>query len=387
MTVRRILGFSTVFFLGIVLGGLAIRASFVRPVSATEAQHRALLVLNQTPVAMGIGDNHIVEAVKRIEPAVVNIDTVGRARTERADEDGVSSVVTDQEVRGKGSGVVITADGYIITNNHVIDGANRIRVTLPDGRWYYANLVGRDPQNDLAVVRINVSNLPTATLGDSDSLQVGEWSIAVGNPLGLGSTVTVGVISALNRRNLQVDEGRNLDGAIQTDASINRGNSGGALANINGQLIGINTAILSSGPNGGSIGLGFAIPSNTVRRVAHDLIANGHTLPTVTHQPWLGIAFAAVPEEIGQSLGLPAYRGVLVRHVLPESPASVAGLEDGDILLSVNGRTIGMEEDVRAAVTQRKIGQKVEVHFLRPNEHREHTLDITLQARPDTLTP
>jgi serine protease Do len=384
MGFRRVVGLAAVFGVGVAVGGLLLRGVSNRSGSDTQARQRALRILDQRPVAIGIGDNRIVQAVQRIEPAVVNIDTVGRMRAE--DENGLPFFI-GREVRGKGSGVILTADGYIVTNNHVIDGANRIRVTLPDGNWYFARLIGRDPSTDLAVVRVDATHLPAAEMGDSDRLQVGEWSIAVGNPLGLGSTVTVGVVSALNRHNLQVDEGHTLDGAIQTDAAINRGNSGGALANINGQLVGINTAILSSGPSGGSIGLGFAIPVNTVRRVVRDLIANETAKPAGPRTPWIGITYNALPPDVSQALGLPSDRGVQIDHVQPESPASLAGLKDEDILLAINGREIHDVSDVQDEVWKHRVGEKAILHILRPDERREHDIAVILQESPDNLQP
>jgi S1-C subfamily serine protease len=386
MSVRRAFGLVTIFILGLVCGASLLWGFSPHPAGLSEAQRRALAVLDQQPKSTSIGDNRIVSAVKRIAPAVVNIDTVGKMREQETDG---APFYSNQEVRGKGSGVVLTSDGYIITNNHVIDGASRIRVTFPDNQWYYARLIGRDPQTDLAVIRVDAANLFAAELGDSDTLQVGEWSIAVGNPLGLGSSVTVGVISALNRHNLQIEEGRNLEGAIQTDAAINRGNSGGALANIDGKLVGINTAILSAGPSGGSIGLGFAIPINTVRRVARDLIAHGAATYHVAGQPWLGIKFGTVPENLGQALGLAPYRGAKVVRVLPETPASIAGLEDDDIILSIDGKVIGDQDAVRDAVLQHKAGERVNLRILRPSDRRERTITITVQEQPESvpLTP
>jgi len=390
MALRRVVSFSIVFVCGIVVGGLLLDL-LPRTAALTVAQRRALQQLDKPPIATPIGDNKIVLAAKRIEPAVVNIDTIGRLQQ---DTEGLPFPL-DREVRGKGSGVILTADGYIVTNNHVIDGATRIRVTLTDGQWYYAKLVGRDPQTDLAVVRVEAANLPAAELGDSDALQVGEWSIAVGNPLGLGSSVTVGVVSALNRHNLQVDEGHVIEGAIQTDAAINRGNSGGALANINGQLIGINTAILSSGPGGGSIGLGFAIPSNAVRRTVRDLIATGSTPQKTPKKPWLDIQFGLVPPEVGQAFGLGDNRGIQIKRVLPDTPASHAGLKDGDIILSIDGKEIGDARDVSEAIAQRKIGDRALIHILRPGSDlstsrakpldREHDVSVVLQARPEMV--
>jgi S1-C subfamily serine protease len=383
---RRLLGLALVFGMGIAFGALMVRLTVLRPVSLGAAQRRALAVLDRQPVTHPGGDNRIVEAVRHIEPAVVNIDTVSRARAEEVDN---APWRIGREVRGKGSGVVLTSDGYIVTNKHVIEDATRIRVTLPGGQWYYARKIGVDPYTDLAVVRINACNLPIADLGDSNQLQVGEWTIAVGNPLGLGSTITVGVISALNRRNLQIDEGRNLDGAIQTDAAINRGNSGGALANTQGQLVGINTAILSSGPNGGSIGLGFAIPANTVRRVVREIIQTGKASTQAPPQPWLGIEFGAVPDKLAQKLALPDGRGVFIRRTLEESPAREAGLRDGDIILTIDGKEIGDLRDVREAVTQRRIGEQAMIHVLRPDTNRELDIAVRVQDKPEniSLTP
>jgi S1-C subfamily serine protease len=380
MASRRLAMFLSIFCLGALLGWVIVRFTGPQPVSQPEAQRRALQILDRTPMGSAIGSNPIVGAVKHIAPAVVNIDTMGRIKP---DDPNVGTIYVDQEIHGKGSGIIVTPDGYIVTNNHVVDGANRIRVTLSTGQWYYARRVGTDPQTDLAVIRIDAVNLPTAEFGDSDQVQVGEWSIAVGNPLGLGSTVTVGVISALNRHNLQVEEGRKLEGAIQTDAPINRGNSGGALANINGQLVGINTAILSAGPGGGSIGLGFAIPSNTARRIVRDIIATGQTPQRIVRKPWLGIAFGAVPENVGLSLGLPAYRGVMINRVIPESPASLAGLDANDIVLEVDAKEIGEERDVREAIQPHKAGDCVRLKIVRAATRKPIDVSVTLQERPD----
>jgi S1-C subfamily serine protease len=380
MASRRIAIVILIFGLGTLAGWSIFRLTGAEIAPPVEAQRRALQILDRMPVPGGVVASPIVEAVKRIAPAVVNIDTMGRVK---ADDPGVGTVYIDQEIHGKGSGVIVAPDGYIVTNNHVVEGANRIRVTLSTGQWYYARCVGVDPQTDLAVIRVEATNLPVAQFADSDKVQVGEWSIAVGNPLGLGSTVTVGVISALNRRNLQVEEGRKLEGAIQTDAPINRGNSGGALANVQGQLVGINTAILSSSPGGGSIGLGFAIPSNSARRIVRDLIATGQEPVKVVRLPWLGIAFEAVPERVGVSLGLPPYRGVLISKVVPESPASLAGLDANDIVLEVDSKEIGDERDVREAIQPHKVGDRVRLRLVRAATRKLEDISVTLQPRPD----
>lgn len=378
MTFPRALGFLTIFAAGIGVGWCLLKVTTHPPTNEQAAQSRALAILERKPVEQGENQSRIVLAVKRIAPAVVNIDTVGKAKPT---DESAGALYYDPEVHGKGSGVILTPDGYIVTNHHVIEGASRIRVTLPNGEWHFAQLIGVDADTDLAVIRIEASNLPTAELGDSDRLQVGEWSVAVGNPLGLGSTITVGVVSALNRHNLQIEEGRKLEGAIQTDAAINRGNSGGALANIDGKLIGINTAILSSGPSGGSIGLGFALPVNTVRRIVHDLIARGGTKRQEIKKPWLGIAFGAVPENIGQKLGLNPYQGVIIQRVIAESPASVAGLLPKDIILTINGKTIGQERDLRETIQTLKIGDSSVLEVIRGSTGRREKIMVTVQQR------
>ena len=378
MALRKYGGMVLVFILGVAVGGTLIRFSMHRLIDGTEAQRHALRILDRPLTDSDIGDNRIVSAVKKIEPAVVNIDTVGRVRPGE-----IGGVYPDQEVRGKGSGVILTSDGYIVTNNHVIDGAKRIRVTLANGSWYYAHLIGVDLQNDLAVVHVEASNLPAAELGNSDRLQVGEWSIAVGNPLGLGSTTTVGVISALNRRNLQVEEGRDIDGAIQTDAAINRGNSGGALANISGQLVGINTAILSSGPGGGSIGLGFALPSNTVRRVVRDIISDGKSHTPVNRKPWLGVILSALPLAAALPSHLPQDSGVMVDSVLPNSPAVTSGIRNSDIILSIDGKPIGDRHDVLEAIQQTHVGDRCTVHLYRTSTAAEMDMAVIISEMPE----
>jgi serine protease Do len=378
MPLRKYAPIAMGFVVGVVVGATVLRYTAHHATPEAEARKRALSVLDRPIHSSDIGDNRIVNAVKKIEPAVVNIDTVGKVHS----EDGATSFYNNQEVRGKGSGVILTPDGYIVTNNHVIEGAKRIRVTMPAGKWYYAQLVGIDTQTDLAVLHVDAANLPVAEMGDSDRLQVGEWSIAVGNPLGLGSTTTVGVISALNRRNLQVEEGRDIEGAIQTDAAINRGNSGGALANINGQLVGINTAILSAGPGGGSIGLGFALPVNTVRRVVRDIIADGKSHVPPAQKPWLGIQWDTIRPEEAQDLQLPADRGVHIRSVLPDTPASYAGILADDIILAIDGKQIGDERDIIDAIQQTHVGDRCTIHLLRPATRAQMDISVAIGDRP-----
>lgn len=377
---RRVPSLILIFAIGILSGWLLFLWKGPHALPDSEARKLAIELLSQEAPAVDIGENRIVKAVRRVDASVVNIDTISETR--KTDDLGYTS----QEVRGKGSGVILTADGYIVTNNHVIDGADRVRVTFHDGKWVYARLIGSDAKTDLAVVRVDMANLTAAEFGDSDALQVGEWAIAIGNPLGLGSSTTVGVVSALNRRNLRVDENRVLDGAIQTDAAINKGNSGGALANISGQVIGINTAILSAGPTGGSIGLGFAIPANTVRKVSREIIQFGRTSIPAVHLPYLGIRFGQVSTAMAQRMNLEAHRGVMVYDVIPNSPASQSGLQLDDIVLSIDDKVIGDRNDVTEAVQQHKAGESIRLLVLRPSLNKQKDFVIKLQNMPDQNT-
>lgn len=367
------------FIIGTLVGALVLYLVSPHPLALDQARRRAIAILSQPPREVPNEESPIVTAVRRIAPAVVSLDTVGK---ESARDDRGQPFYIDREVRSRGSGVVISPDGFIVTNDHVIDGAERIRVVFPDGRDYYARVIGRDPSNDLAVLRVPASHLIAAEFGDSDRLEVGQTCVAVGNPLGLGSTVTAGVISALHRQHLQLSEGRYLDGAIQTDAPINRGNSGGALANTAGQLIGITTAILSSDPNGGNIGLGFAIPSNKVRKIALQLIEHGKPSEPPSKRPWLGVVLGPVPENLARELGLGSDQGAFIARVAPESPADTAGLEEGDVLLKIDGHAVMGVEDGVEVIQQHKPGDRVQLLILKPDARGERKVTVTLQPFP-----
>lgn len=323
------------------------------------------------------GADAIAEACARIEPAVVNIDTFMRPRRSLRLEDFFGP---EEAMRGSGSGVIISSDGYIITNHHVVRGADEIVVSLADGRRYLGKPVGADEQSDIAVIKVNARGLPTAELGDSDKLRVGEWAIAVGNPLGLGSTVTVGVISALNRRKLLVDNGRYLEIAIQTDAAINQGNSGGALANIHGQLIGINTAIAAP-PGGGSIGIGFAIPVNHVKKVVRDILVQGGTVKRA--RPWLGFYFDAVRPSLMKRVGLPDLNGVVVDQVVLGSPADRAGLRADDVIRAFGDRPVRSTQDLLEEIMKRQPGDRVHIKVWRGG--KQITLSVTIGTSPDVI--
>jgi serine protease Do len=258
--------------------------------------------------------------------------------------------------RGLGSGVIVSQDGYILTNNHVVDSADEVKVELPDKRTFTAKVVGTDPASDLAVVKINASSLPTLTLGDSDTVKVGDVVLAVGNPLGVGETVTSGIISAKGRTT-DVGDGSYQD-FLQTDAPINHGNSGGALVSSNGELIGINSQILT--PSDGNIGLGFAIPSNMARNVMDQLIKNG-----TVRRAKLGVTVQGVTADLASSLGLPSAKGALVSNVEDGSPAARAGIKQGDVIAEYNGRPVADSNQLRNDVSSTTPGSSVALKVFR----------------------
>ncbi len=265
-----------------------------------------------------------------------------------------------------GSGFVIEDDGYIVTNNHVVENASEVKVRLTDEREFDARVVGTDPQTDLALLKIDARNLPELQLGDSDRLRVGDDVIAVGNPFGLGGTVTTGIVSAKGR---DIQAGPYVD-FIQTDAAINRGNSGGPLFDDKGLVVGVNSAIYS--PTGGSVGVGFAIPSNTVRAVVAELKSSG-----AVNRGWLGVSVQSVTPQIGAALGMESPHGALVAEVMPESP-SQGVLKTGDVILSFNGASVQDSRDLPRLVASAKAGATVKVKVLR--EGRERMLDIRVGA-------
>src|SRR6187200_1026671 len=271
---------------------------------------------------------------------------------------------------GLGSGVITTTDGYILTNNHVIDGADQVRVELPDQRVFDAKVIGADPASDLAVLKIDAANLPIVSIGDSNKVRVGDVVLAVGNPLGVGQTVTMGIVSAKGRAT--PTRGDSFEDFIQTDAPINQGNSGGPLVSTGGQLIGINSQILT--PSGGNIGIGFAIPANMAKNVMTQLIDHGQV-----HRGMIGVTIQPVTSDIANSLGLPQVRGALVNSVTAGSPADKAGIRRGDVITAVNGAAIKDSNDLRNDVAQMAPGSAAKLTVLR--DGKEQSLNVTLAER------
>ncbi|GAB4389931.1 S1C family serine protease [Albidovulum sp.] len=275
------------------------------------------------------------------------------------------------EISGVGTGFIISAKGDIVTNNHVVENADSVRVTLADGTSLDARVVGTDPATDLALIRVDAGHdLPFVTWGDSGALQVGQEVIAIGNPFGLGTTVTSGIVSALGR---DIHSGP-FDNYIQTDAAINKGNSGGPLFDDQGQVIGINTAIFS--PTGGSVGIGFAVPSDTARTVIADLARDG-----TVNRGWLGVSIQPVTEDIAAAIGLDKPEGTLITDVTPDSPAAAAGLKRGDVVVAVDGAKVASPRDLARLVAGDAPGTKVKLELLRAGKPTD--LAVTLGTRPE----
>jgi len=313
----------------------------------------------------------------RATPAVVNIATKGHVelRFNPLFNDpffrrffDIPDRPIQRETQSLGSGVIINAEqGLVVTNNHVIANADQIAVKLRDGTVFEAELVGTDPDTDVAVIKIPAKNLTALPMANSDQLRVGDFVVAIGNPLGLGGTVTSGIISALARSGLGIGE---YEDYIQTDAAINQGNSGGALVNLRGELVGINTAIVS--PTGGNIGIGFAIPSNNVRQVVDQLVRHGGV-----KRGFLGVELQDLNPELAEAFGIEQSHGAVIVAVAPKSPAERAGLRQGDVVVAVNGRSVQSAFDVRNQIGFTRAGDRVTLDILRNGQRRQVSAQVS----------
>lgn len=330
--------------------------------------------------------------VNEIKPAIVSISSTHVIRVRQSPMfmdpffrqffgNMFPNIPQNRKEQALGSGVIVSPDGYIITNNHVIAHATDIKVGLLDGKVYSGKVVGADPQTDIAVVKINATGLPVAPLGDSSSLHVGDMVMAFGNPFGLDFTVTQGIVSALGRSNVAIENYANF---IQTDAAINPGNSGGALVNIHGQVVGINTAILSNesggmGGQGGFMGIGFAIPSNTAKHIMNDLIKNGKVA-----RGFLGIHIGQVTPALAEALHVPDTNGAVVDDVQPGSPAAKGGLKAGDVIRSLNGQNVSSFTGLRYDIAEMNPGATVALGILR--DGKPLIVHVTLGTLPETAS-
>ena len=375
-----------------MLGGIAVWGS--QFVAASHASNQSAVAA--TPIALaGPPAQGFTEVAKAVTPAVVNITTVvvEKMSEGRNGQDSLRDRMEEffrgpngpfgprsrgpqgpSEPRGhrgggQGSGVIVSPDGYILTNNHVIDSAREVTVTLPDKREFPGKIVGTDPKTDLAVVKIDGENLPAVRWGDASKLQVGEYVLAVGNPFGLNSTVTLGIVSALGRGRMGITQ---YEDFIQTDAAINPGNSGGALVNTQGELVGINTAIFSQ--SGGYQGVGFAVPTSMSRPIYDSLVKHGKVV-----RGYLGIGIQDLNQDLAKSFGITNGRGALVSEVRDESPADHAGLKQGDVIISYQDSPIEDAVALQRMVTKTTVGVKVSIKVMRDGQEKAVTVTIAEQ--------
>jgi serine protease Do/serine protease DegQ len=326
----------------------------------------------------------VVEPVERVVVSVKSSKTVRERVTPNPLLRQFFGEVPDQERESKeeglGSGVIVSANGYILTNNHVIEGADEIKVVLPDDRELPAKVIGADPKTDVAVIKIDAANLPAVTFADSDKLRVGDVVFAVGNPLGVGETVTMGIVSARGRQVGILDDVGGYEDFIQTDAAINMGNSGGPLVDAKGRLVGINSAILS--PSRGNIGIGFAIPVNLAVSIMKSLVETG-----VVTRGFLGVSTEAVTPDIAEQFGLGKdAKGVVVTDVTPGKPADKAGIRHGDVIVAVNGRAVESKDELRLRIAQMPPGSKVALQMMRDGKALPLTVTLEkFEERPDEL--
>ncbi len=355
----------------LTLAGLILVATaFITPSQAAAA----------LPTKVGDqGVPSLAPMVEEVSPAVVDISVAGtHVQRQQIPElfqrffGAPQEQVREQPFRGLGSGVIVDAkQGYIVTNSHVVNGADKIRVGLNDGRDFDAKLIGQDEQADIALLQIEADNLTEIKKADSDKLRVGDFVVAIGNPFGLGQTVTSGIISALGRSNLNIG---NYENFIQTDAAINSGNSGGALINLKGELVGINTAIIA--PGGGNVGIGFAIPANMVHSFTHQLIEFGEIRRGV-----LGVAGRELTPDLAETFGHHSKYGAFVNEVFPGSAAAEAGIKSGDIIISLDGKPVKSFGELRAKIGTMGAGSTVKLGIVRNGD--EKSIEVTLKRADD----
>ncbi len=389
----------------LIAGGAAATMALQQPVGAQVAQNAPGTIQAAPPRADA--PMSFADLAARLQPAVVNISTTQRVQVgtqgganpfagtpfdelfrrfggQQGGTDGNGRPVT-REAQSLGSGFIISADGYIVTNNHVISGepgqgqasttVESITVTLPDRREFKATVVGKDPTSDLAVLKIDARALPFVQFGDSTRTRVGDWVVAIGNPFALGGTVTAGIVSAIHRN---IGQGGAYDRYIQTDAAINRGNSGGPMFDLRGNVVGINTAIFS--PTGGNVGIGFAIPAEQARPVIEALRAGGKV-----KRGYLGVGIQPITEDIANSLGLPRNRGEIVTRVEPGYAAARAGIQQGDVIVKVNGRDVTPDETLSYIVSNLPIGSRVPIELIRNGKPQSLTVVVAERPPEDQL--
>ncbi len=385
MRTRTIFAALVLIFIGIIVGlTLSSRLDVQKITLAQETN-----ISEETREFLGKLSDSLSEVAEQVKPAVVNISTTKTVTLRQSPFEDLFNDPFFRRFFGRefpfghkrkykssslGSGVIVTDDGYILTNNHVIKDADDIKVTLYDKRSFKGKVIGTDPKTDLAVIKIDAKGLPALKFGDSDKLRVGEVVLAIGNPFGLSHTITMGIVSAVGRSNVGIAD---YEDFIQTDAAINPGNSGGALVNIKGELVGINTAIFST--SGGYMGIGFAIPSSMAKAVMKSIIKYGKVI-----RGWLGVTIQDLTPEIAKHFDIKEKKGSLVTDVVKDSPADKAGFKRGDLIIEFDGKSVEDSTHLRNMVANTPPGKTVQVRIIR--EGQEKILTVTLGEFPETIT-
>ena len=380
MKVKGILGAVSLIVVGILFGALLVSGfGLVRPGWADVNLGAQNPPVNLDADATSFS-KAFIEVAEKVTPAIVQITVV--AERENPHKDFFFFPFDNKmpkEQQGSGSGIIISDDGYILTNNHVVEKATKVSVGLSDRRTFTAQVVGTDPLTDLAVIKIDANNLTTAYLGDSDNLKVGQWVMAIGNPLSLSSTVTAGIVSAIGRGQLGlIRDSYGVENFIQTDAVINPGNSGGAMVDLSGAVVGINSAIATQG-TGTYIGYGFAIPINLAKNVAKEIIAFGKV-----NRGYIGVNIGEVNDALAKSVGLDRPRGIIIQGLVEGGAASDTDLKSGDIILSVDGKELNKPNELQSYVASKSAGTSISLKIFR--DGKEIDRKITLKSRDDDST-
>jgi len=376
MKIKGIVGAAALLFIGVLFGAILVSGfGLVRPGLAD-----INLGATEPPVKLDADASSFsqafIEVADKVTPTIVQITVVSERENPHSDWFFFPFKDLPKEQKGSGSGIIISNDGYIVTNNHVVENSTKVTVGLSDKRQFDATVVGTDPLTDLAVVKIDAKNLPVAFLGNSDNLKVGQWVMAIGNPLSLSSTVTAGIVSAIGRGQLGlIRDSYGVENFIQTDAAINPGNSGGALVDLSGSVIGINSAIASGG-GGTYIGYGFAIPVNLAKAVATDLIAHGKV-----SRGYIGINIGEVDNAIAKSLGMDKPKGIIIQGIVEDGAASKSDLRAGDVILEIDGREVNRPNELQSYVASLTAGTTVKLKIFRDGETLERK--VTLKTRDE----
>jgi serine protease Do len=380
MRKKNILATTALIFIGVIFGAVLVSGfGWIRPSYGNVKIGADRPPVEQLNADASAFNNAFIQVAEKVTPSIVQITVVSSVKNKLPDEFHFFFPFKDdvpKDQQGGGSGIIISDDGYILTNNHVVENAKQVTVTLHDKRVFEATVIGSDPLTDLGVVKIDAKNLPAAYFGDSDNIKVGQWVMAIGNPLSLASTVTAGIISATHRNINIIQDRYGVENFIQTDAVINPGNSGGALVDLTGAVIGVNSAIATNGMTQSYIGYGFAIPVNLAKTVATDLIANGKV-----SRGYIGVQISEVDAATAKAVGLSEPMGVLVQDIVKGGSASKADIKEGDIILKIDDKETNLPNELQSYVASKRAGTSVKLTIFRDGKQIERI--VTLKARDE----